>query len=129
MICPHCGKHIDDVRKKEYSKSNKDKMWSFTMTVKVTASSGLAYLMYNTANEEYWMPKSQMKVAPDVDLDQLTPGDIVDFEIPNWLALDKGLVNDDGDANAPQAYTPESAQEPKSDAPTNPKVKGDDIPF
>jgi hypothetical protein len=128
MICPHCGKHIDDVRKKEYSKSNKDKMWPFTMTVKVTASSGLAYLMYNTANEEYWMPKSQMKVAPDVDLDQLTPGDIVDFQIPNWLALDKGLINNDGDTNAPQAYAPESAQKPPDNKHKIPP-KEPDIPF
>lgn len=47
-------------------------------------------LLVESGGEEIWLPLSQVKVE-DVDLDDCTRGEDIDIEVPDWLALDKGL--------------------------------------
>ena len=44
-------------------------------------------------NKEIWIPKSQInKGDEEPDYDSLTNGDLLEITIPEWLALDKGII-------------------------------------
>ncbi len=45
-------------------------------------------LLVEIDGEEYWLPKSQLGKATDVE----NEGDIGTIEIPKWLAEEKGLT-------------------------------------
>jgi len=45
--------------------------------------------VFVNAGNEIWIPKSQ--IEDDFDWDSFERGDILDLDIPEWLAEDKGL--------------------------------------
>lgn len=48
-----------------------------------------AYLFEDEDGEGYWIPKSQVEfIEPECP----RKGDVVRFEIPEWLAAEKGLI-------------------------------------
>lgn len=56
------------------------------LTVHLHHETDRAYLVSDTADpkDAVWVPKSQAEIAPDGDTQCLT--------IPEWLALEKGLI-------------------------------------
>ena len=46
-----------------------------------------AYLVSDDGENDTWLPKSQIETDQDCG-----PGDTVVFEIPEWLAVEKGFV-------------------------------------
>ncbi len=44
---------------------------------------------------EEWLPKSQVMTLLDVDINSMAKGDEFHFELPTWLALERGLFDDD----------------------------------
>jgi len=49
-------------------------------------------VLVKDGDEEAWIPKSQIDDGEDnFDWDTYERGDTVDFDIPEWLAEDKGL--------------------------------------
>lgn len=47
--------------------------------------------MSASGDSSVWIPKSQINVV-DGDIEDVGPGDEVVFSIPEWLAIQKGLV-------------------------------------
>jgi len=47
-------------------------------------------VLVKDGDEEAWIPKSKIENDED-DWDSLKLGDILDLDIPEWLAEDKGL--------------------------------------
>jgi len=49
-------------------------------------------LVYDDSQqEEVWLPKSEIEYDSD-ELDVATPGDIIELNIPEWLAKKEGLI-------------------------------------
>ena len=44
---------------------------------------------------EDWFPKSQLGVNLDVNLDDLSKDQEIKFTLPSWIALERGLFDDD----------------------------------
>jgi protein associated with RNAse G/E len=115
MICPHCGKHIDDTQQQVYSETGKKPMQKikyhdFTLNVgRVTEKA----FLFNDGVDEFWIPKSQMQFNGDMNTIQV--GQTVNVQISDWISKQKGLVDESGAPATPKPYTPIS---------TN-----DDIPF
>jgi len=83
MICPHCGKFIEEVKKKD------DKVYhQFTFTFGRIAPSNLAILVGDGINE-FWLPKSQLKYEGDYDL--LKQNDTFEVGVSEWICKEKGL--------------------------------------
>jgi len=60
-------------------------------------STDQAYLVRDDQGEEYWIPKSQVvsiSFGENIDLgnDGEILKEIIELEIPEWLAEDKGLI-------------------------------------
>ena len=60
-----------------------------TVSVEFVTHTAGAVLVKDAGNE-IWIPKSQIQNDDD-DWDSFELGDIVDIDIPEWLAEDKGL--------------------------------------
>jgi hypothetical protein len=57
----------------------------------VKATTDLALLLVDADDNEHWIPKSQ--IDPDGGIDaESEPGDEGELIIPEWLAVEKGLV-------------------------------------
>ena len=41
--------------------------------------------------EETWLPKSQIELVEHTER-ELVEGDIISVEVPEWLAMEKGLI-------------------------------------
>ncbi len=46
-----------------------------------------AAILINDGQTEAWLPKSQIEYDDDAE-----PGDTIDIEMPEWLAVEKDLV-------------------------------------
>ena len=121
MICPHCGKHIDEDREKEYSSKTpmrQDKYYEFTLTIGVLREKAI---LFNDGVDEFWVPISQMRY-PSGNISDLKVGDTVTIEIKDWIAKDKGLLEEKG----PSEYkAPDTGSGPIGPIPDN----NEDIPF
>jgi len=59
------------------------------LDLRIMAETANAYLVTeDEKNKEYWLPKSQI----DISDDEPEVGKIYSFLIPEWLAIEKGLV-------------------------------------
>jgi hypothetical protein len=91
MICPHCGKFIDDARKE-----TKKVFHRFTFTFGRVSPSGLAILVADKT-EEFWLPISQLEY--DGDFHELNQNDVFEVGVSDWMVKEKGLFqapeNDD----------------------------------
>ena len=91
MICPHCGGHIDETRKEEYSKKTPiggdNKYLPFVLTVGLIREKAI---LFNDSINEFWIPVSQMRYE-DGNIKDLKVGDTVTIEIADWIAKQKGL--------------------------------------
>ena len=47
-------------------------------------------VLVNDGTEELWIPKSQ--IEEDLNWDDFEKEDEIEFTIPEWLAIEKGLV-------------------------------------
>ena len=106
MICPHCGKFIEPVKEEIYSETGRkplQKKETHSFTLNVGNMTDKAFNV-NDGIDEFWIPKSQ--VTADRPIQSIQVGDTVIFEIPDWLAKKKGLVDQTGVPSAPQNYEP-----------------------
>ena len=63
-----------------------------TFMLKYLHQTDAAILVYDDCQkDEIWLPKSQIEFDED-ELDCVNSGDIIEFNIPVWLAEDKGLL-------------------------------------
>jgi len=60
------------------------------ITVQLKHQTDLAILVTDDGTNAIWLPKSQIEC--DVDLDNADVGDTIEVTLPEWLALDKGLI-------------------------------------
>lgn len=63
---------------------NKD-LVEIDLTIK--AETDMALLVDDGCIEEVWLPKSQIQYDEDAEV-----GDTIIVDVPEWLALDKGLI-------------------------------------
>ena len=122
MICPHCGGHIDDVRQEVYSEKTpikKNKYYEFSLTVGLIRDKAI---LFNDGIDEFWIPISQMRY-PGGNISDLTVGQTVTIEIADWIAKQKGLLNN----KPPESYKPsDTGSGPIKSLANN---DDDDIPF
>ena len=57
------------------------------ITAEVKRETDKAFLLSDDGESEQWVPKSQLDCSPDPQV-----GDVIVFEMPEWLAIDKGFV-------------------------------------
>ena len=63
-----------------------------TFMLKYLHQTDNAILVYDDCQcEEIWLPKSQIEFDGD-ELDCANSGDIIELNIPGWLAEEKGLL-------------------------------------
>lgn len=62
-----------------------------TVEAEVVAKTSMA-LMFEDCRQPVWIPFSQIVEADFDGPDEVEVGDKVTFEIPRWLAQEKGLV-------------------------------------
>ena len=60
-----------------------------TVTIVDDDESRLAILVDYGADSDVWIPRSQIK---DQTEDPFQEGDTLEIEIPEWLALEKGMI-------------------------------------
>lgn len=58
------------------------------ITVTVKRESEKALLVEHGAGPDAWVPKSQILDYSD----DYRPGDTIEIELPEWLALEKGMI-------------------------------------
>lgn len=92
MKCPHCGGFIPSEQETGRKPIQKKEFHSFTLNVGIVRD--LAFNV-NDGVEEFWIPKSQ--ITTDIPMDEIKVGDTVTFEIPEWLARKKGLLDEKDD--------------------------------
>lgn len=51
-------------------------------------------ILIDMDGDEVWLPKSQLDVNFDVNLETVEKGDDITFRLPMWLALERGLYDD-----------------------------------
>lgn len=59
------------------------------ISVTLKVDSGLAWLVDHGTEDDVWLPKSQIE---DYSEPEVKSGDTVEIEIPEWLAMEKGLI-------------------------------------
>ena len=57
------------------------------ITAEVKRETDKAFLLSDDDVNEQWIPKSQLDHSPDPQV-----GDVISFEMPKWLAIEKGFV-------------------------------------
>lgn len=62
-------------------------VFNIEITAEVKAETKKAFLLSDDGENETWVPKSQLTYAAEPET-----GDIIVFEMPEWLAVEKGLV-------------------------------------
>jgi hypothetical protein len=114
MICPHCGKHVDKTREKEYAskRSGREKTAYHDFSFKVEAITAKA-LCVDDGLGEMWLPKSQIKFNGDIDAIEV--GDQIDLQVSDWIAKQKGLLE------------PEQQQEPDQGPPVEAAAPGSEV--
>lgn len=59
----------------------------------ITQTAHAICVVESESGEEVWLPKSQIEVDYDEDIDgQLAEGELLDVVIPKWLAEEKELI-------------------------------------
>ena len=115
MICPHCGKNIDETQQQIYSETGKSPMKKtkyHEFTLNVGRLTEKAFL-FNDGVDEFWIPKSQMQYNGDIN--SIMIGQVVTVQISDWIAKQKGLVDESGAPSKPKPFVPDPQE--------------DDIPF
>lgn len=127
MICPHCGKFIDDDRKKAYSGSGKtqDKKYH-TMSFKIMRETEKA-IGVEWFDETTWLPKSQLKSIDGGPVGGYDKNEIVEIQVSEWIAKEKGLIEEEPATDNPAAAAEKRLIDrmKQTDRPPEP----DDIPF
>jgi len=57
------------------------------ITAEIKIETDKAFLLSDDGENEEWFPKSQLNYDPDSQV-----GDIVHFEMPEWLAIEKEFI-------------------------------------
>ncbi len=59
------------------------------VSVTLKVDSGLAWLVEHGAGDDQWIPKSQIE---DYSEPEVKSGMTLEIEIPEWLAMEKGMI-------------------------------------
>jgi hypothetical protein len=100
MICPHCGKHIDQVRKKEYSGGKQQEKKFIEFSFKIKRETAKAIGVDWLGEETLWLPKSQCRhtTGEAIGEDDFDEGQVVSLNLTEWIAKEKGLIEENGEA-------------------------------
>lgn len=91
MICPHCGKFIDDDRKRVATEGKTQEKKFIDMTFMFVRESDKA-IAVDWFGENIWMPKSQLKTLDGGQVGGYAPNETITIQVSQWIAKEKGLI-------------------------------------
>jgi hypothetical protein len=125
MICPHCGKSIDDDRKRVYGNGKTQDKKYISMTFRVMNETEKA-IAVDWFDEKIWMPKSQIKAEDGGPAGGYNKGETVTIQVSEWIAKEKGFIEAQDEPSPP---IPDNAREKAEQRLKELAAKREDIPF